>query len=254
MNQINIPSGWNEVLVDQFLYFMKTRETSDSFLVFEDYVQLLAALTDTLPTDDIWEDMDIDELLAEVKKISWAKISPTDKFSKQFGEFTIKPVETISLGEFIDLDHLFTNGYFENFTKIAGIFLRRTKENEWGSIIYEPHGSYNYEERGESILESPITNFYGLIKYFLDFKALINSNYEPLFEPVIIDGDNEDEQDEYDPEEQEEIKREETFKKWAWESVLHKLSDGDITKYDRITELPVIFIFNQLGFRKEMDL
>lgn len=247
-----LPKNWDEVLLDQYILLGENKE--EEYDKFDNDLRILSILTDTLPEDEVWESMDIVEFIKLVSGLEWINHPPTNDFKRDLDGFSIIPIEKITLGEFIDLDSLFSSDYIENLSKIVGIFYRKTREDEWGNIIYEPHGVYDFEKRGELFLEYPITHFYGLIKYFMEFKSLINSSYEPLFEPVIVDGDDEDVQDEYDPDEQEEIKREETFKKWAWESVLHKLSDGDITKYDRITELPVIFIFNQLGFRKEMDL
>lgn len=250
MEEIKLPNNWDEVLLDQYILLKNPEEIRN--MTFGEHSRILSILTDTLPEDDIWEDMDIIEMIEIIDGLNWLRNPPTNDFKRDLSGLKVVPIETITLGEFIDLDSLFSSDYIENFTKIIGIFYRKTKEDEWGNVIYEPHGVYDFEKRGELFLEYPITYFFGLINYFIEFKKMINSSYEPLFEPVITEEDEEEQ--EYDAEEQEEIKKEQVYKKWAWESLLHKLSDGDLTKYDTLLKMPVIFIFNQLGFRKELNI
>lgn len=250
MQEINLPNNWDEVLLDQYILLKNQGEIKN--MVFSEHSRILSILTDTLPEDDVWEDMDIIEMFSLIEKLKWLNHPPTNDFKVDLNGLKVIPIETITLGEFIDLDTLFSEDYIENLPKIIGIFYRKIKEDEWGNLIYEPHGVYDFQKRGELFLESPITYFYGLINYFMGFKKMINSSYEPLFEPVISEEDEEEQ--EYDAEEQEEIKREMVHKKWAWESLLHKLSGGDLTKYDTLLKMPVIFIFNQLGFRKELNI
>ena len=98
-----------------------------------------------------------------------------------------------------------------------------------------------------------ITDIYGIVKYYLEFKDLVTTAYNTLFEPNIPEEEIE-EVIEYDAEELADIEAEKIQTKWAWERILYEFADGDITKYDTILSLPVIFIFNQMAFKKEMKL
>lgn len=250
--QINIPKNWDNILVDQFIS-IKSLDLNDK-LMFNKSLEILSILTDTLPDDEIWEDMDTLELIDIINGMSWLGTEPSKQYKETVLDFSVINIKTMSLGEFIDLDYLFSDNYFTNLPKIIGILYRKTRQNDWGNVEFEAHGSYNSESRGELFLELPITTVYGIIQEFLDFKTLLNTDYQPLFEPVIEETDEDYNEEGFDADEQLEIEREKINKKWSWENILHLLSGGDITKYDKLTELPAVFIFNQLGFRKEMNL
>jgi hypothetical protein len=48
-----------------------------------------------------------------------------------------------------------------------------------------------------------------------------------------------------------EIKRQEAVdKKFRWYNFIYQLADGDITKFDKILDLNLIFCFNHISYRK----
>ena len=48
------------------------------------------------------------------------------------------------------------------------------------------------------------------------------------------------------------MKKEQEMSKWSWEIIINRLAQGDITKYDTILDMPLIFILNQIAFSKEI--
>jgi len=51
-----------------------------------------------------------------------------------------------------------------------------------------------------------------------------------------------------------EIEKEQQSAKWSWELMIYSLSKGDITKSDKIGALPLVYVFNVLGMKKELDI
>lgn len=249
MELFNLPNNWDEVYTEQFI---SLRNIPTDIPVFTRQIEILGILTDILPDDDIWDDMDINDLTRYIVSLKWLKQEPTTNPSKKIDEYTLLDINKITFGEFIDLEHFFTD-YYNNLPLICSILYRKTKLDEWQNIQYE---KYNYDiyTRQSFFLDQPITKVYGVLKYYLDFKNSIHNNYQSLFEPIIEEDDDYSEEDITDPEELKEIEEEKKHKKWAWENILYKLSEGDITKYDAILDKPVIFIFNQMGFLKEMKI
>ena len=247
--KINIPLSWDSIYVDQFISLSKLDTSEMSF--YEKNMEWLSILTDTMPDDDIWQDMDIDELSGYIKNIKWVVTEPSSLFKKEMFNLEIIDINKLTFGEFIDLDYYFAENYYEHLTKIAAILYKKTKRDEWDNLVYEPYGKYSIETRAELFEEAYITDIFGIISYYLDFKKELAKIYEQLFEPNFEDIE-EDPDLQYEDEEKDLIRQEEMNKKWSWESVLYKLSDGDVSKYDIITEMPVIFIFNQMSFIRDM--
>ena len=96
---------------------------------------------------------------------------------------------------------------------------------------------------------------YGIIKYYVDFKELITDKYHIIFQDDLgtledTEGLTEEEVEEINKELEEDGKK----AKWSWPALINTLSNGDITKYNTITDLPLAFIFNELSMRKILNL
>ena len=252
MDKINLPNNWDEIYYDQFL-LLKELDLSESSYYAKN-ISRLAILTDTLEDDEVWEDIDVEELSVMIKGLYWLKTEPSTDFSRKIGDLTFKEINKISFGEFIDLEYYFSTDYFLHLPEICAILYRKTKQDEWGNTIFEPYDNINIDERKNLFNDLPISNIYGIIKEYLKFKDLINNTYKNLFEITLDESELDEEPEAYDEEEQAEIAYENKIAKWSWENVLNKLSNGDLTKYEDITNLSIIFILNQLSYRKDMDI
>jgi len=252
MDNINLPNNWDEIYYDQFL-LLKELDLSESSYYAKN-ISRLAILTDTLEDDEVWEDIDVEELSVMIKGLYWLKTEPSTDFSRKIGDLTFKEINKISFGEFIDLEYYFSTDYFLHLPEICAILYRKTKQDEWGNTIFEPYDNINIDERKNLFNDLPISNIYGIIKEYLKFKDLINNTYKNLFEITLDESELDEEPEAYNEEEQAEIAYENKIAKWSWENVLNKLSNGDLTKYEDITNLSIIFILNQLSYRKDMDI
>ena len=239
-----LPKCWEEVYLDQWIA-IKGIDPSLGFYARQ--WEILAILTDTLTDDPCWEDLDITVVTQALKSLKWLSIEPSSTHQRHVNDLTVIDINKLTLGEFIDLEYYFKD-YNTNLDKIAAILYRKTMLDEWGNTKWEPHASYDIDERAKSFHELPVTKFHWLIPWYLEFKDTILTTYSNLFEPNIpLDED-------LSEEELEEDKAEEIRAKWSWEITIHNLTDGDITKWDHVTSLPLIMVLNQLSFRKEMKI
>jgi hypothetical protein len=249
-----VPNSWDEVYLDQFVELIKINDKELSF--YDKQIEIISVLLDIMPDDDIWDDIDTSELNDVMRSIKWTSTEPTNNFSESIGNYKCIDIDSLTFGEFIDIDFLFADDSIGNLNKICSIFYRKYKYDEWNNLVYEPYGKYDLDLRKLEFDELPITSVYGIIKKYKEYKLNIERVYETIFEPNISDDDLDDDyiEEVYDSEEKVKIEAEELMRHWGWENVLYKLADGDITKYDSITNLSLIFVLNQLSFIKDMKL
>jgi hypothetical protein len=233
---MNIPKSWNQIKVDQFIELHNLEEEGlGSLFLYQ--LESLAILTDE-DADEI--DITPNELIEILNSLSWVKNEPRG-YSAKLGQLTFRPFTFLTLGEFIDLEHYFSEDYINNLPTICAILYRHTKEDEWSNVVYEPY-KFIPQDRAALFLELPITDVYGIIQLYLKFRADFIERYSFIFNPEI---DGEDEMDEEDKQ------AEHVENKWSWEMLLYSLSGEDITKVDHITDLPLVFVFNFLAMKYE---
>lgn len=248
---INLPTNWDGVNYLMFKELMELNSNQDSYTDYNR--ELIAILSNADNYDDI-DDLDISEMMRLIKSVEFIKSMPIT-LHHQIGPFTLKKTQEITLGEYIDLAYYIGEDYIINMTRICALLFRKNKLDEWGNKILEPVDSIDLEERANEFNEYSISQLYPPIKYFTDFTAMISEIHSELLAPSF---DEEINTENLPPEMIEDIlaeeKKEKENAKWSWENVLYKLSDGDITKYEAILKLPVLFIYNQLAFRKTYNL
>jgi hypothetical protein len=61
-------------------------------------------------------------------------------------------------------------------------------------------------------------------------------------------------EDELTDEDKEEIKKEDQLNRWSWEKTLYILANEDITKIDDVLKMNLIFAFNMLSMKTELQL
>jgi len=247
---LKLPKGWEEVYTDQFIEIKKLDDGESSFFIKQ--IEILAILTDTLPEDDMWNDLDVEELSQSIKELKWLYSEPSKNFKKQIGDLHCIDINQITFGQFIDLNHFFSDNYLDNIYLTCAILYRKQKINEWGTITYEPYDLINIFERSELFKDLPITDIYGVLDYYISFKDKITNIYKGLFSPKFDENEFTDE--DYTEEEKKDIEEEEKLSQWSWNNVVHKLSDGDFTKHNQIYNMNFVSILNHLTYLNVMKL
>lgn len=241
---MNLPRNWNEVTVNQWLE-LNTIDQLEYNSVFLQTIESLSILSDTDPEE--LEDLDPEELIDLARKVSFIQREPSNKPKELVKGLMLKPLDRLTLGEFIDLEH-YAMQFVQNFDILLSILYKRWKTDEWGNLIFEPY-SYSIMSRKLLFHEVSINDVYGAVKNYIDYSNDFKKRYENLFNPVIEDEDTELDEDDLKAEAEEKV-----FSKWSWEKLLYDLSNQDLTKIDAVTDLNLIFVFNMLSMVEELQL
>ena len=213
--------------------------------MFNYQIDVLSALTDSNISD--FEDLDIDELGKLTKQIKWIQSEPSRRYKNKLDNYVLKPFTKLSLGEFIDLEHYFSNNYLDHFCHILALLYRRTSKNVYGDDIIEPY-EYSPRDRLDWYLDYPITDVYGLIPEYIKYRDNFTNTYTNLLSDVVTDDEVLEDADEI-----KEQKREQQRQKFAWESTIMALCNDDLSKFNDILKMPVVLVFNILGMKKTLD-
>jgi hypothetical protein len=225
--------------------FLEIRRLSSEDGMFNYQIDVLSALTDS----DIskFEELDIDELTVLTEQIKWINSEPSKRYKNKLDKYVLKSFNKISLGEFIDLEHYFSNNYLDHFCHILALLYRRTSKNVYGDDISEPY-NYSPSDRLDWFLDYKITDVYGLIPEYIKFRENFTNTYTNLLVDVVPDDEVLDDADEI-----KEQKREQEKQKFAWESTIMALCNNDLSKFNDILDMSAVLVFNILGMKKTLD-
>ena len=213
--------------------------------MFNYQIDVLSALTDSNISE--FEELDIDELGELTKQIKWIQSDPSRRYKNKLDKYVLKPFSKLTLGEFIDLEHYFSNNYLDHFCHILALLYRRTSKNVYGDDISEPY-NYSPSDRLDWFLDYPITDVYGLITEYLKYIENFTNTYTNLLVDVVPDDEVLEDADEI-----KEQKREQEKQKFAWESTIMALCNDDLSKFNSILDMSVVLVFNILGMKKTLD-
>ena len=241
---MNLPRNWNEVSVSQWLE-LNTIDDEEYNSVFLQTIEALSILSDTDPEE--LEDLDPEELIDLARKVSFVKREPSNKPKELVKGLKLKPLDRLTLGEFIDLEHYISQSV-QNFTLLLSILYKRWKRDEWNNLIFEPY-TYSIMSRKDTFQDVSINEVYGAVKNYIDYSNDFKKRYENLFNPVIEEDDTELDEEDLKAEAEEKV-----FTKWSWEKLLYDLANQDLTKIDAVTDLNLIFVFNMLSMVEDLQL
>jgi len=241
---MKLPKSWNEVTVNQWVE-LNSIDPNEFNSVFLHTLESLSILSDTDPEE--LEDLTPEELIDLASQVSFIKREPSNKPKQAVKGFMLKPLDALTLGEFIDLEY-YISQTTQNFTLLLSILYKRWKTNEWGSLIFEPY-SYSIMSRKVLFQDVSINEVYGAVKNYIDYSNDFKKRYENLFNPVI-----EEDETELDEEDLKAEAEEKVFTKWSWEKLLYDLANQDLTKIDAVTDLNLIFVFNMLSMVEDLQL
>jgi hypothetical protein len=247
-------TGWSDVLVEEFqeLYELEREQPIDYL------TERLSILLDIDVDDEEFQQQDVDFLFDLINKYKWLDSAPPEQPKKTIQlnglSLKLKPLNEITVGEFIDLNHLLEEP-IRNVHEIAAILYKQYRANEWGHEIEEPY-TYNLKERSEAFLELPITEIYGLIYQFSNWKEWIHQQYTHIFiDPEDLEEDFE--RDNLSEAEQAEIERaievERREAQWSWEFLLLNITQDRFEQIDTVLNMTIIFFFNFYSVKQYRD-
>lgn len=247
---LKLPNDWTDVSVEKFVQ-LKSFEQKDFATNLSFRLEQLFTVTGTTADDDVWDVMPAEELTALIKKLDFLTGSPSHNFKPEIKNFHYK--ESLTLGEFIDLEYLCGINYFEKLPEICAILYRKNSINEWGHNVIEPRG-YNESERAEEFLDIPIGDVYGVLQSYLNLKKKILDAYGEMLNEVDKNEEIEIPEEELTPEDLEAETKEKLANKWAWERVIHHYSQKSNLTFREVTNLNLVFFMNQLAMFHDLKI
>ena len=252
LDNIELPHSWKDITVEGFKE-LKSIDTAELGF-FGAQLERFCILAGIDSDDDRIEDIPISVLNKYIAKPQFLNLEPSLQVRNKVSEFTLMPFTKLTLGAYIDIDKWLENP-IENFNKIIAVLYRRTRENEWGEIEYEPY-RYDINKRAELFEYIYIEDVYAAYIEFVKFRNNIIERYKFLFdtdeEGELTEEESEGLEQEYINDLNEYLKKLEEKKKFAWQDLAYKLAGEDITKMRDVLELPVIMVFNTLAMNKIM--
>jgi len=243
---MQLPKSWSEIDV---LQFKEIRELYTIPEVFNREIEILAVLAD-VSSEDL-EDLDIEDVSALIKEIKFVNSEPSKHYKHQVNDYYIKPLDKLTIGEYIDLEFYFSKDYNKHIGHIASIVYRQKTINEWGVTIYEPY-AFSPRDRQELFDEYKINDIYGIVPEFIAFRENFMDTYGNLFHDESDSDDDEDKPT--TSQESKDLKLKKSEIKWGWERLIYSLCNEDLTKFEEVTNLPLIMTFNMLAMKKELNL
>jgi hypothetical protein len=210
-------------------------------------LETISIVTDT-DIDEL-EELSFTELIDIEKKLTWLTSEPSKNITKQIGNKRFIGFDNLTLGEFIDLNHYFSENFVTNLPTICGILYRQQKTNEWNELITEPY-DYDPRNRADLFTEVGIVQVYGIIGTFLEYKSNFEETYSTLFKPDLSDEDIED----LDEETKKDIEEEERLDTFSWERLIYTICQDFNTTPEQTLNMSVIFVFNMLSMKKALNI
>lgn len=200
----------------------------------------------------IYEEWDSELLLSEYKKSLWLDTPFNKSDNKELIELDgvelyLFNFDEITLGHFIDLEHLISENYIENIPKIVvSIYLISEKE-KFKERTYEDYSGVNIDERyplvGNNIF---INDVYYSIEKYMNFRQSFFKHFDNIFgggeEEIDLDLLTEEERKIY----LEELEKDKIKRKSMWSNIIDICSGGDVTKYNEVLGTNIFLIFSKL--------
>lgn len=246
LNRFDI-CGWDDVPFIKYIEILNLEENS----IFKKNLELITILTES----DEWDDLPTKTITEIINSNSWLSTKPSNNFKSNFDIWTLKPFNKFTLAEWIDLEKYILEKKYEN---IIALCYRKTKQDEWGNIIFEPY-LYNCNERSDVFLDYPVTYFFGVIESAVKYRDNLLNSFNELFES-IEDSEFEPDNDEltYMSEAEilelkQQIKKDNEKKFYSWQKLLDDISGGNWSYIEDILNLPVAFVFNMMMMKKKYN-
>ncbi len=259
---MKLPKGWNDITVEQFIE-LSTFKLEDYDTEIDFQIQMYSCLTDEDPI--LFEYMEADDFNKLANEFNWMKTLPSTKPKQSIiieqTELHLINLNNITNGEFVDAETLINENKISNLNLFLSIMYRRmllNNDDTFTPDVIEPYGNYIHH-RAKLFDDVAISDVYGILQKYLDFRTLIFDNYEFVFTGTDGDEDITDEEKtnmtraerlEYKKAEEEE----KASRKWGMMPLLMKLADYDLTKLEAIEKQSLIVSLNVLAMIKELKV
>jgi hypothetical protein len=249
----NLPTSWLDITFTQYLE-LKELESDKNITGIELLFEQLAVLFDTDTEDPDLQDLTDQELFELMNELKWLAQTPKAELPNQWREFAFRSLNQLTLGEFIDAEHMLQLG-LDGATRLCAIIMKQWQVDLWGNRQFEPY-EYDLDDRAAKFDHMPVSYISGIIQEYETWKRDFMLKYDPLFQDTSVEPKEEQEELEGPAriEKMKEEKIEQAQKQWSWESTIWSLTNGDISRFESVFNTSVILVFNVLSMRKMLDI
>lgn len=196
------------------------------------------------------EEWHTSKIISEYSKLKDSyKVSQknADKITLNERELHLIPFTSLTLGQFIDIEHFVSESYLENMHKIAAIIYLSKSGGGMEEEVYENYAKINLNYRSELIQDLPAQLVVGACDKYLTFRKGFFDSYDIFNDPFA--GSNPDEMDEDERllfEKEKKLHEERAGNQWT--DLLNVLAHNDLTKFKEILSTNLFMNFNQLTY------
>ena len=230
--KIDIPTSLEDITLRQYKHFLKLQETvNDDRFMHAKMIEIFCKVE----LDKVMrlKLKDTQEIVSLLSKLFEQKPNLVRHFKLNKTEFGFHPqLDDLTLGEYIDLDTFI--GDWDNIEKAMNVLYR--------PVIAKLKTQYTIQDYkvdlNPNILNMPMSAVMSSIFFFVEFRTRLIENYDELFgggSDRSLDGVSQ------------------FSRKWGWYQSIYGLANGDITKFESITELNVHSCFMMLSFKKDKN-
>jgi len=237
--KINLPNSWEGVTLEEFIKI--------SNLIYIDelsyIIDIINVFNDGISIEEIskWSDETLSSIGSNLSFLKDEIKYDTLKYiNLNNDKYTVINLNDMTIGEYISIQTLIDDKQLNTITAIPyilSIILRQENEEFNTDIIFERKDLFNKEL---SIIEAM-----GLVMNYNNWHSIILDSYSGLF--AKSKSDDEDDGDSTD------IGAPQMNPKWRWFSIIERLADGDINKFDSIYKQKYINCLNLLSYWKERN-
>ena len=226
--EILVPDSLNEITLGQYQKFLRVEQSNEQFVaqkMLEIFCGVKLTEAMSMRIKDVRAIINhLDELLNQQPQL-------VRKFSLKGQEYGFIPnLEDMSFGEYIDLDTFL--GDWKNMHKAMSVLYRPIKD-KYG----ERYNIVDYDVvDAEHLRDMPLDAVISSLLFFLPFRDRLIQTYDQLFRA----GGGES----YSAVSQ-------FGEKWGWYQSIYQLAQGDIRRFEHITELNIHQCLTLLSFEKE---
>lgn len=169
-----------------------------------------------------------------------------------FGTAHYKSISTMTLGEYIDLEHFMKN---QEYGKLLALVYRRKNNSKWDKDEWEDWGGYS-EKRKEAFNDLDANVCISAINKTVIDKQEFIKHWDFIFEKNEFDYDEELNRDDITTEEKniilDERKKDELRSSLNFEILIHNITGGDKLKIDETLKLNIGLIFKFIAVDKHL--
>jgi len=255
-DKFNIPSNWMDINLKTFLRMREHEAKANKEDEIEYTLEYLSIVTN-IDIEILNELIPVkyNEILHELMNLTSSDVTTLEDVSLEIDgqKYHLdREFNKMSLGQFIDLDMIMKTGdVWDNAHKITASFIRKTKHTKIDKMLKRKPQikAYSYDdllEDSEVFLEKmPMPYLYTCVAFFFTNRDEFKRNYQGLFPTSRIPDESINDK----------VKSfaVEYAEKWNWYGMVREMAGGDLTRFDEITKLNLINVFNDLTYQKETE-